>query len=144
MIASGATPTEAARTASARFKLGRRQGERYVSRVLEQWATDDKRDRHARKLTLRRRLEAFYVKAMDADQYGPALQALDRLARVDGLFAPESVKVQHEGNLEIAALSMTTDAIRQRVDKLLARRAEVLGSAAPSIPSNGKASGGTN
>lgn len=126
MAASGLSPAEAARAACTKFAVGKRQGERYVERAFANWAAKDQQHRHTRKMTLRRRMEAFYVEAKAAGHYGPALQVLDRLARLDGLYAPESVRVQHEGDPGFKALSMTTDAMRRRVEELLEMREALL------------------
>lgn len=70
----------------------------YVQRVYEEMAEEDKEARPHRKQRIRESLEEFYDRAMQEDKthepnFPAAIQALDRLARIDGCYEPERIEM---------------------------------------------------
>ena len=77
---------------------------------------EDAIERPMRKHQLRSSLKAIYVAAMQSKKYGPAIQAIDRMARLDGLFT--DIQINHTGTINTVR-QMTSDDQRQELAQLL-------------------------
>src|SRR5262245_57775810 len=96
--------------------------------VWKELAKEDEEERAVRKNQMRSTLRRLFNKAVRAEDYKAAIQALDRLCKLDGLLAP--VKVEHAGELGVAA--MRSGDRRARLEDLLDVALERSGVTAPS------------
>lgn len=99
MVAAQMRPGEIARRLSAEFHISERQCHRYIAAVNVSLVAENEETRPLRKNWLRLSFQAVYRRAMSSDQLGAATQALDRLARLDGLYEEARVGVEHSGSI---------------------------------------------
>ena len=82
-----------ARALAAKGGIGRRQAWRYIARVYAEWESQHAlHDPHARS-KMREAFQQFYVAARKADEFHAAAMILDRLARLEGVYAPTRVEM---------------------------------------------------
>lgn len=137
------TPSEIGRTVSARIArqiagdpdngveprpdvkpISERQVTRYVNKVYARLEQDAVQYTPMRRNQMRQSLEAVYQRAMKKGDLRSAVMALDRIAKLDGLYAAEKVDHSVSGTVEHAhqhderAKQMTTDERRTRITEL--------------------------
>lgn len=78
------------------WKITRRQVRRYISKVYEEWEEQAKENRATHRSALRWAFQDIYQKSYSDQEWGMALQALDRIGRLDGCYAPDKVEVSGE------------------------------------------------
>lgn len=116
LLAAQVRPGQIATTLAVKFSLSERQIHRYIRRIQEELAEEAEKERPLRKNQLRQSLRAILQKALQTNQLTAAVQAADRLAKLDGLFAPERI----EATLRTVEL-MTSDQQRKRLFELAAK-----------------------
>jgi len=144
LLAAQVSGTEIAERIAERYSISTRMAWKDIKTVYDTWETDSSRERGFRRHRMRNTMMAFYQRCMARRQYTAALGALDRLCKLDGLYAPEKLEVEHTGSVDISKL--TSAQIRDRIDELLDIRRTLLdGTEAPSFDgSNGKGNGVTH
>ena len=77
-------------------------------------------ERPMRAHNMRRSMQAFYRQALQAKQFKAALAALDRLCRLDGLYAAEKHEVTGPGGKPLGDpfKSLTSAEIREKADEM--------------------------
>lgn len=146
---------EIAKQCAKQFGVTERTIYNYIDKIGQESAAHLKHERPYRKARMMETLANFYQRAMAARAFGPALQALDRMCRLDGLFEAEVVEHHHTHRTTADEIrEMTTAQRRARINELLRlRREQVDGTRAPAYidatctesKGNGKANGsGTN
>lgn len=119
------------------LRVSERQVQRYVAKVYARLEDDNVKYKPMRRCQMRQSLEAAFQKAMrgeprtkDGKVVGyivkpdlkAAIMALDRIAKLDGLYAPEQLNItgdmKHDHQHEARAQQMTTDERRSRLDEL--------------------------
>lgn len=91
----------------------------WISQVYARWTAQAEADRPHRHAEAREMLRHAYRTAADAGDHGPAVQALDRLCRLEGVYAPPETKLQI--NTAVALGVDNPDSIRGRIRELLNR-----------------------
>jgi len=102
-----------------KFGCSGRQGYNYIKHSYARMASEDKLAKPMRKLSMRVALQHFYQKALSDKAYAPALAALDRLCKLDGLYVPEEVSISH--SVQARVEQMTSDDQRRQLEKLFAQ-----------------------
>lgn len=95
----------------------------YVRETYRRWAALPAMDKDGRREQMRQVLSEFYQRAMRAGNHSAAVTALDRLSKLDGLYAPEKVEVR-DSSAEVA--STDPDRVRQRIVELYRKHLGVL------------------
>ena len=117
---------------SERYGISTRMVRKDIQIVYENWEKESRRERGFRRGRMRNTLMAFYQRCMARRQYTAALGALDRLCKLDGLFAPEKLEITHDGEIDVS--QMTSAQVRDRIEFLLKKRRELLdGTLAPDM-----------
>ncbi len=144
---SGVSTSIVAHRVSERFGVGRRQGQKYVERVMQRWSETEVEERGERKVLMRRKILAVFQKSYMTGQLSVAVRALDLLAKVDGLF----VTAAHGGRTDETATESQVRKIREmgpherraRIHELIIRAiraepefAQTAQNALASLPSN--------
>ena len=117
MVALQVRPMEISRQLAAKFDISERQAHRYVAKVYDALAKENEGQKPLRKHQLRQSLQAVFTKAMQSNQLSAAVAALDRLGKLDGLWAPLQVDHNVQGSVEM----MTSDQQRKRLFELAAK-----------------------
>jgi hypothetical protein len=117
-----------------------------IDLVLEQMEYEAARERPKLKAKMRRSLRTVYQHAMSAKNHGAAKGALSELCKIDGLYAPEQVRHEVRGELDVRVDQMTSGDRRTRIVQLLEKAGVTLsgGQARPVNGTNGHGSNGTN
>lgn len=76
---------------------------------------------------LRAAFDDLYRKALLDKDWRAAGMALDRLGKLDGLFAPEQVEVQHGGKVQVDVAERSSQSRRARVAELMAKAKQLAG-----------------
>lgn len=92
---------------------------RAINEVYYRWGQAAQPEKDSRREQMRQALMDFYTAARKHGAYAPAVTALDRLCRIDGLYAPEKLEVAEGQSQDIA--SSNPDAIRARIVELYER-----------------------
>lgn len=93
--------------------------EKMIAQAYNELAALGKIGQPARKDQLRDAFAEFYQQAMNIGDFKSASVALDRMARIDGCYAPTSSKVEVDASGEFAAKLNAPDAVRERMANLL-------------------------
>jgi hypothetical protein len=97
-----------------RFGINERRASAWISYVYALLAEEAKpQAKDERRAQMRNVLGDFYQKAVLAKNFNAAVTALDRMCKLDGLYAPEQHDVRHQG-----ALDRDPDRVRQRIREL--------------------------
>ncbi len=126
LLAEGASPADTAQEVATMFGVGLRQGQKYVAKVFDRWAEEEKEYRYLRKLKMRLSLGYLFREALKGKQYSAAISCLDRLCKLDGLFASKSFQVEHSGETATEIDQMTTPERRKHIDELLKVRTAMM------------------
>lgn len=92
-----------------------------IRKVYARLEAEGEKERPMRKSQMRETLRKFYQRAVSKDQWAPALQALDRLCRLDGLYEADKISAELKQTIEHRVRHMTTDQRRSRLDQLFNR-----------------------
>jgi hypothetical protein len=94
----------------------------YIREVYHRWGALPSLDPAGRKEQMRQALMDFYVKASKAGAYSAAVTALDRLCKLDGLYAPDVAVVRGELSGQSQSISDTDpEKVRARMAELVRR-----------------------
>lgn len=85
-----------------RFKISERQVHYDINQAYRRHEEDDDEIRPKRKATMRRTMEALYRKCLVERDLKAAVQVLDRLCKLDGLYAPEKIQLDKLPQLKTA------------------------------------------
>lgn len=132
LLASCTPDSVIAREVAKRFPgATEKHARRWIKETYERLALEAKpRDKVQRRAVMRSAFQDFYQKALLARNFNSAVIALDRLAKLDGLYAAEQLDVRHAGLLE-----RDPDKIRERIAKLAAKNPHLVQAAqAPEEP----------
>lgn len=88
-----------------------------IMRVYKKWDVESEAERPARRSQLRMTLRRLLQMALKGNDVRAAILVADRLAKLDGLFAPVEAHVQHSGSVRMA--KMTSDDKRKQLFSLL-------------------------
>ncbi len=95
----------------------------YVEKLIEQAYAElaglGKFGGAARKDQMRDAFAEFYQECMSVGNLQAAAMALDRLAKIDGVYAEDRQKIQHDVSPELAGKMNAPDAIRERIAELV-------------------------
>ena len=134
LMASNTDSREIVRKLAEKHGVSERTIYKDIERVNIEAVKFDVQDRPYRKSKMRRTLNQFYTRAMARRAFGPALQALDRLCKLDGLYEPEKVELEGKIAVHVSVAKMTTAQRRARIHELLKlRREQVDGRRAPAF-----------
>lgn len=104
---------------SQQWGIGTRQVRNYIKRVYQQWDEDARKTLVDRVHLRRKQLEGVLEVAMQQEppDLRAAVQALDRLCRIDNAFAPEQVNniISHADDIH----RMTSDEQRKEIASLV-------------------------
>lgn len=113
---------------AAQWAISRTQVRKYIALVYDEWkeraeAGDTGKDRHR----MRAALQDLYVTAVTNGDLKVAVDAADRICRIDGLFSPQQLVVGATVTANIRMSSqMTTAEKRKKVEELMAEREKLL------------------
>jgi len=116
MLASQRSHREISLALQEKYKCCSRQSYNYIKHAYRRMESEDKVAKPMRKVAMRNTLQYFYQEAMKAKQFAPALAALDRMCKIDGLYAPEEVSVSSTINHRVER--MTSDDQRKELERL--------------------------
>jgi len=133
---------------SALWNISRTQVRKYIALVYEEWkqradAGDTGKERHR----LRAALQDLYVTAVNSGDLNAAVNAADRLCRLDGLFSPQQLVIGATvtANIRSIQAGMTTAEKRKEIEKLLEERKRLLDARpAEKIANSSNGSNGSN
>ena len=125
---------------SEEFGVSERQAYRDLDIVYADLEADHERAKPKRAQHVRQALEALLKRCVANNQLSAAVQVIDRLCRIDGLYAPEEVNLsgslEHDHDHKHAHLVASTGDIRNELQQLMALRQQML-----TAGKNGKAKG---
>lgn len=107
------------RYCAAKWGITEHTVEGYIREVYRRWGAMPSLDREGRKEQMRQTLNDFYQSARKAGAYSAAATALDRMCKLDGLYAPEKVEVGVGAST--AVTETAPDKIRDRIRELYTR-----------------------
>lgn len=111
-------------TLAKRWKVTRRTVREYIRRVYEDLKEASEENRETRRACYESRFEDVYRAAMKAGEQSAAVQALDRLAKLGGLYPSEQLTVSAHVTATAAVLPSDADKDRARLEELRQREAE--------------------
>lgn len=106
-------------TLSAQWGVTPATVEKLISDAYSELAGLGKLGQPARKDQMRDAFAEFYQQAMNIGDLKTAAVALDRLAKIDGCYAPTSSRVEVEASEALVGKLNSPDAVRDRIAKLL-------------------------
>jgi hypothetical protein len=113
------------RELSAAWQVTRRQVRTYLREVYARWEREAGERRPHRRNELRAQLEGLFRAAYDARDYRSAAVALDRLAKLDGLFAPERFDLTATVTGDASIAVADPERVRRRMVELMAKHPEL-------------------
>lgn len=115
----------------------------YIHEVYHRWAELPSLDPTSRKEQMRQAMMDFYQKALKGGAYSAAVTALDRLCKLDGLYAPDVVVARGELNKDSQSVADTDpDRVRARIGELVRKYYPQGFGAGPVGPSDPVGAGG--
>lgn len=106
-----------------KFGVGERQAANWIKATYEELAIEARpRQKDERRAQMRAALSDFYQKALLARQFNAAVTALDRLCKLDGLYAPDEVAIKALGGV----VERDPDKLRERIRTLAAKMPHLL------------------
>ena len=123
LLSQGMPTSTAVATCASEYGISERQAWRYIRRVYDAWAEEEKTDLAATRHRRVRFLERIAHDAYRDGQYSAATAAVRQLCRIEGL---EQIGVKHQHTLDAQARggldirNMTSDAKRRRLAELMA------------------------
>ena len=125
LLSQGLATSAVAATCASEFKLGERQVWRYIRRVYDAWAEEERTDLSVTRHRRTRFLERIAHDAYRNREYNAAIAAVRQLCRIEGL--EQATKLQHTIDAQ-AKLSvgydlscMTSDDKRRKLEELFAK-----------------------
>lgn len=120
MVAGQLRPSQivAALAENPKFELSHRQGHRYIQHVRDLIAREDDEDKPRHRHYIRATLRLVVQRALARDQLSAAVAAVDRIARLDGLYAETKVDIRHSGSIDQRYVDMTREDRRARLNEL--------------------------
>ena len=109
-------------TLSNQWGLSYRGIRTYIQAVYEIWQKEAKENAPSARARLITQFSEIASQAMDRGELGPATQALQSIARLEGAWAPEQSQVQHLVGVDVTGLN--PQAVRQRIEELVRKRIE--------------------
>jgi hypothetical protein len=132
---------------SHKYKITERTAWGNLSEEIRRYEAENVKERPVQKHRMRHSLRVLYQECLKQKNYRTAIQVLDRLCRIDGLFAPEEVEVSggltHEHEHEHKHIHATTGDLRAELQQLMVVRQKMLtagrnGKSGKANGSNGK------
>lgn len=117
LLAMQVSSSEIQRQVCDEFGCSARTVRQDIQRTYERWEVESEKERPLRRHQMRQSLRALMQRAVNDSQWNVAIQACDRLCRLDGLFEPMKAEVNHKGSVDIR--SMTSDDKRRRLLELM-------------------------
>lgn len=113
------TPTQVIiKQIGLKFGIKERQAKNWISATYAALAEEARPiEKAERRAQMRASLGDFYQKALLARQFNAAVTALDRLCKLDGLYAPEEVAVRAVGGM----VERDPEKLRERIRTLAAK-----------------------
>lgn len=105
-----------------KFFISQQAAHEYIAAVYEAWARRPRIDKEALREKMRGTLSDLYQKCVRVGNLKTAVAVLDKMCRLDGLYAPEVSEV----NLNTGVPATDPEKVRERIRSLLARHPEVL------------------
>jgi hypothetical protein len=105
---------------SAKWKCKPDQVQKAINEVYFRWSKLPAQDRESRREQMREAFFAFYQRAMKAGSHGPAVTAMDRLCKLDGLYQPDRIEVAEGVGQSLPESDPSK--IRQRIVDLYRKR----------------------
>lgn len=118
MLAAHVSRSEIERIISAEFNVSDRQVRRDFMTIYAKWDADSVEERPARRNQLRQTIRKVIQKALADGDGKLVLAAIDRLAALDGLNAPDRSEVNVTGKM-VALSEMTTEEKRREFERLI-------------------------
>lgn len=114
---------EIVRAVGNKYNLNDEAARMAVREVWTLWNNQPSGEYEARRQQLRLSFANLYKRCLEDGSYNAALGALDRLARLDGLFAPTRTQIDVRGASAITEAA--PDRIRDRMRAILEKRPEL-------------------
>lgn len=118
LIAGQLRPSEIAARVQEKFGLHPRTGHRYIAIVRATMATEEDENRPYHRHYIRATLRTIVQRALARDQLAAAVAAVDRIARLDGLYAETKVDVRHSGSIDQRYVDMPREQRKARLNEL--------------------------
>ena len=99
LLASGVRHNTAVQHLKEKFKVDKRQAERYIAAVYKQWRGDKGEDRRLKMTRARARRQEIYLRALKKEDLSAANKALETLEKMEGIAPDQTVKVEHSGEV---------------------------------------------
>lgn len=129
------------RAVVAKFGVAARTVHRDVENFYAELAEGSERSRPRRRSLMRNNLEADYRDARARGDFTNAGKNLDRLAKLDGLYAAERVQIEHRGAIGVNPKRLTSAEARAKVAEYATRIAQRVAQAKASDKAAGEARG---
>lgn len=110
-------PREVQARIEQEFQVTRRTVRNDINWVYQQWEAESEQERPLRRNMMRRSMRSVLKRALAAEQWNVAIQILDRLCKLDGLYAPSEAKILHSG--VVGLQQKTSDDKRKRLFELI-------------------------
>ncbi len=110
--------TEILREIKKKFGIQTRQAEYYMAAVHKRWEEEEKHERPTKRAKRLAQLESIILKAMQAEAWTAVATLLDKLYKIEGLFAPEQHAITHSG---VSVQATEPDRVRERIAELASR-----------------------
>lgn len=120
LLAAQVAPRDIEQRISEKYDISPRMVRVDIVKAYELMEQDAAKERPFRRAKMRVTLQQLYQRCMARRRYTAALGALDRLCKLDGLYAAERMEVTTE------AAQLTSAQVRDRIDELLKLRAAAL------------------
>ena len=126
------------------YKVSSRTAYSYIEIVNMKFAKEAEVEKPYRKQWVRASMQKVYQTALVKGDLQAAIRALDRLAALDGLYAPEEIRVESKHTHNHSIADMTTGDARKELQGLMEERARMLGANGHAKKKNGRSSSKTN
>jgi hypothetical protein len=120
LLALQTTGTQVCRMVMAEFGVCEQTVRHDIARVMFAHENKDAMTREERRQQMRLSLKQLYQRCVNGKDYRGAGFVLDRICKLDGLYAPDNVNVNHTG-VVLVIDTMTTAAKRERIQELLGK-----------------------
>ena len=121
LLALQMTNAQIKRAVAAEFGVSERTVATDIERVLFRHEPATLAAREKARDQMRMSLRQLYQRCLNSKDWRSAVAALDRICKLDGLYAPEELKVEHGGVIAATVDGMTSAAQRARTQELLQR-----------------------
>jgi hypothetical protein len=140
---------EIVKQCQARFGISQRHSYRSIEKVYAIMEKNAEREKPMRKHQMRQTLRMIAQAALERKDFRAAIAALDRVARIDGLYEDMKFSLHHQGSVGVgiglAALGFKSpQEVRGRIEELKERLASGESLAAAYLPEGSKGNGRGN